>query len=128
MNITIALNQTQIENMIKDSPGYQKQAEYKKLTERQLKDEYESGYFDGITAVESHILFAGATFEYGKYVIKANDISEHSAEIQVLQDGNYAFNGTCYENKWCNIKDVSFQIDDIHIGNEASYFVYWSDK
>ena len=90
--------------------------------------EYDRGFIDAIDSCRSNILFAGSTFKYGEYFIKAQDIQLGKVEIEVIQAGNYIFNGTCYADKWCNIKDVSFQIDDIHIGKEAAYLVYWSDK
>lgn len=127
MNITIDLNQTQLENVIRESPGYQT-ARADPMTENKLYEEYDRGYLDAMKSFRSNILFAGSTFKYGEYDIKFQDVQPGKAYIEVIQGGNYVFNGTCYENQWCNIKDVSFQIDDIHIGKEDAYFVYWSDK
>jgi len=90
--------------------------------------EYDKGFIAAMESIRSNILFAGSTFKYGNYSIKAWDILPGKVEIEVIKDGNYIFNGTCYADTWCNIKDVSFQIDDIHIGKEASYLVYWSNN
>jgi len=145
MNITIALNQTSLEDVIRESPGYQtsqidtgaptkdkwvgSDEDVEKIN-RLMAAEYDRGYLAAMDSYRSNILFAGSTFEYNHtYFIKAQDILSNKVEIDVfIQNGDYVFNGTCYENAWCNIRDISFQIDDIHIGKEAAYFVYWSDK
>jgi len=140
MNITIAVNQTQLETLIRESPGYQtaradtqkhewtgSDQDVDKLN-RILSKEYDKGFINGIESIGSNILFAGSTFEYGNYTIKCQDIQPGKAFLEVIQGGNYIFNGTCYKNQWCNIRDVSIQIDDIHIGKEAAYLVYWSDR
>ena len=142
INITVAVNQTAIEDLIKESPGYQtakaepenqshewtgSDEDVEKIN-RIIAKEYDRGFVAAMEQYQSNILFAGSTFEYGDYTVKLQDIQPGRAYIGVIQGGNYVFNGTCYKYQWCNIRDVTFQIDDIHIGKEAAYLVYWSDK
>jgi len=127
MNITVALNQTQLENVIRESPGYQT-ARAEPLTANERYEEYDRGYLAALKQNPGHILFTGSTFEYDNYTLMLRDITKSTAFFRVMENGNDVFNGTCYSNKWCNIKNISFQIDDIHIGKEASYLVYWSAK
>lgn len=125
MNITISLNESMVRGAINDIKNKHNNTIFDisggTPEAIPLRDEVYPHWY------QSNILFAGSTFKYDTYVIKAQDILPDRVEIQVLQNGDYVFNGTCYENEWCNIKDISFQIDDIHIGKEASYLVYWSD-
>jgi len=138
VNISIHLNESAIIEAINESrPSEISITKTEKVDNQwyvsehniELSKEYDKGYLTCLEQTQSHILFAGSTFEYdNKYVIKVQYILPNKVELRVLQNGSDVFNGTCYENNWCNIKDVSFQIDDVHIGKEAAYFVYWSDK
>ncbi len=93
------------------------------------QDGYDDGYdkgFKDFCCIRSNILFAGSTFTYdNKYVVKAWDITKNKVEIVIMRDGNEIDRRFCYPNRFCNINNISFQIDDIHIGKEASYLVFW---
>jgi hypothetical protein len=127
MNITISVN----DSIIKDAMN--KYDKYYNDTvdipnKYELTKEYDRGFLKGLESYRSNILFAGSTFTYDKYVVKAWDIMPGKAEIVIMQDGYEIDRGFCYSNRFCNLNNISFQIDDIHIGKEANYLVYWSDK